>query len=510
MIADMYAIHRDQISRLAGEWIEKGALSFSLYGDDDIVDQWCMEDQPTPAARMNDREIVGHITISGQIAGRLSVVGAPETMQPALNDDAAVLSQLFTLEYEMDTMTTELIQNQDQLLAMYDIVRATRSAVTLPAIMSSVLENVAQLVPSETVFIWLQLPERPLLLTQVPDAAYSPAVLENLFARVVESGRSLLENGAVEHEPLPPGVNNTMSIPIGLDNAIIGILGLVNKRTGLFSTPERKLIEAIAQQTEAKIENTLLHEENIRQAKLQTEMDLARSVQLQLLPQNPPVVPGLDIAAHSEPALQVGGDFFDFVNLDQKPFVFTVGDVSGKGMSPALLMAMTRTVIRNSVRFMSNPLPQQVLDRTNEDLYEDFTEVSMFATVFMGHYVPETRLLTYANAGHSPVIYCPAGGPASLLAADGTAVGVLPVNLAENQQMTLNPGDMLIVATDGFSEARNQQDELFGYDRLLKLIASNAHHSAAELLQFLYDAVNSFAAGHAQDDDETIIVLKGV
>ena len=155
--------------------------------------------------------------------------------------------------------------------------------------------------------------------------------------------------------------------------------------------------------------------------------------------------------------LQVGGDFYDFLHLDGRPFTFTVGDISGKGLPAALLMAMTRTVIRAKVHDAPTPTPEHVVGRSNKELYDDFTEVNMFATVFVGQYQPLNREMLYANAGHSPVIYCPAGGKARLLKADGTAVGILPTSLSENQRLIFRPGDVLVVATDGLNEAHNEQ-----------------------------------------------------
>ena len=166
-----------------------------------------------------------------------------------------------------------------------------------------------------------------------------------------------------------------------------------------------------------------------------------------------------------------------------------MGDISGKGVPAALLMAMTRTVIRTKTNVESLPSSQVILSRTNEELYDDFTELSMFATVFVGQYDPVSRQLLYANAGHSPVIYCPAGGKARLLQADGTPVGVLPTSLSEDQYLNFSPGDVLVVATDGFSEARNADGKEFGYDELTALVQSLVNLPARILAEKLHQIV---------------------
>jgi sigma-B regulation protein RsbU (phosphoserine phosphatase) len=187
-----------------------------------------------------------------------------------------------------------------------------------------------------------------------------------------------------------------------------------------------------------------------------------------------------------------------------------LGDVSGKGMSAALLMAMTRTVIRSRANLQPMPMPETILSVSNEIMYDDFTQVGMFCTVFIGHYDPNRAEIWYANAGHSPVIYCPAGGLARLLEADGPALGTLPISLSENQVVSFQPGDLLIIATDGFNESRNFQGELWGIQRMLALIEKISDQPAHVIAERLFEAVDHFSEGHAQDDDQTLIVIKGV
>ena len=164
-----------------------------------------------------------------------------------------------------------------------------------------------------------------------------------------------------------------LALPIHLNGQIAGALVIVNKVNGPMASPDRKLGQAIANQAGAHLENVLFVERRVSEARLQTELQLARDVQMQLLPQQSPEVPGLDISGLCKPALQVGGDSYDFFARDDRQLHFCLGDVSGKGMSAALLMAMMRTTLRNAWQFDGHVSPATVIERTNANLYDDFT-----------------------------------------------------------------------------------------------------------------------------------------
>ena len=240
------------------------------------------------------------------------------------------------------------------------------------------------------------------------------------------------------------------------------------------------------------------------------ELQYAARIQLQLLPHTLPSIAGLELYAHSHPARQVGGDFYLIDRHGAGQYMLTIGDVSGKGIHAALLMAMAQAIIHAAVE--AHPQfaePWYILSRANKYLYEDFTQVDMFATIFACSYNPTTQLLIYANAGHSPVFYCPASGPAQLLPAEDPPIGILPELSPASITMPFAPGDILVMATDGLGEAHNVKGELFGYKRLATLIESLRQKSAQEIAEALFDAVKRFAAGCDQYDDQTVLIVKG-
>jgi sigma-B regulation protein RsbU (phosphoserine phosphatase) len=492
------------LASLAQAWLRAGATSFGIWEDDLPLMVWPAEQLPREGG------LVASIHVGGENAGELRVAGTEEPgAQVRLKADAGLVAQLIRLEDELQRMTEALIDRQDEQLALYDLTQSMRSQLHIDDALGVLARQAARLIPTQNTFAVFVPPAGLPKVVAYPAPFIEATTLLDLFECVRASGRELVLDTDDGAGLLATSIDNLLLVPIEIRGTVLAALGLLG-RPGGFTAPDRKLVRAIAGQAGAQIENVVLHQESVEQVKLQTEMDLARHVQVRLLPRVLPYVSGLDIFASSRPALQVGGDFYDFVWQPGRPFVFAVGDVTGKGLSSALVMAMTRTVIRGKASSLPPCAPDVVMRQANEDLYDDFTEVGMFATVFVGQYRAEGRELLYANSGHSPVIFCPANGSARLLEADDTAMGVLPVSISTVQRLQFDPGDMLVVATDGFSEAISVTGELLGYDRLLQVVEARRAASADEIGAALFDAVGAFADGHPQADDQTLVVIKGV
>jgi sigma-B regulation protein RsbU (phosphoserine phosphatase) len=507
---DILASQRMRLAALGEAWLAAGATTFGLRAEGRSLAHW-----PASAPAPEWPGLSAPILVGRTVVGELCVSGLDSpAAQSRLAVEAQMISRLAQLEGELDEMTAALIDAQDHLLALYDLAASTRSQLAVPDTLHILAREAARLAQAEGAFALLVGPAEPLLVEHHPEPLVDEALLLALFHQVQTSASALVVPAASAAEILgdSAGIRNLLFEPIRVRGNVIAGLGLLNKAGGDFGSPDLKLVQAIAEQAGVQIENVLLYQETLAQAKLQHEMELAARIQLALLPRHLPKVAGLELGAHSRPALQVGGDFYDLVAAPDRPFIFAVGDVSGKGMSAALLMAMTRTAIHSQASFLPRPTPQDVLSRSSRELYNDLTEVSMFVTVFIGQYEPRQRRLLYANAGHSPVVYCPAGGPARLLYADDPPLGVIPLDQPRGQELTLQVGDLLLVATDGYSEARNPAGEMFGYDRLLQSAEELARggQPAGDVAQTLLDAVTEFGAGQPQDDDQTLMVLRGV
>jgi sigma-B regulation protein RsbU (phosphoserine phosphatase) len=245
-------------------------------------------------------------------------------------------------------------------------------------------------------------------------------------------------------------------------------------------------------------------EEELRQ--LESELELSQVVQRALLPQQAPNIPGLNVAAFSHPAQIVSGDYFDFVPFKDGGHGFIMADVSGHGVSAGMLMTSLQTAFHTLIPAADSPL--DVLERINH-LYMHNIKFTTFVTIFFGKLNPATRTFTYANAGHnSAYLLRGADKEEVLLHPTGPAIGLMEGFLVHTEQVQLNPGDTLVLYTDGVTEAANPDGVQFGIDRLADVIRDNSDVSAEQLIQRLWKAVNTFTAGIQPVDDTTLVVAK--
>jgi len=244
--------------------------------------------------------------------------------------------------------------------------------------------------------------------------------------------------------------------------------------------------------------------------RLQKELEIARRVQLGLLPKIQPKVNGFDIAGSCIPALEVGGDYFDFVHLKGDNLGIAIGDVSGKGVPAAIYMTLTKGILQSYAE--EELSPKQVLTKVNHLMYRTI-ERSWYVSMFYAVLDPRRRLLRFARAGHNPAIVFRSGesGSRFLQTAGiglGLEVGEIFTKTLVEGELQLSPGDTLILYTDGFTEAMNSQLEEFGDRRFLDLLHRHNDGSAEQLVQHAFAEARDFAGEHPQHDDMTIVVLK--
>lgn len=237
------------------------------------------------------------------------------------------------------------------------------------------------------------------------------------------------------------------------------------------------------------------------------EMAEAAQIQANLIRREATAVAGLDIFHSCLPAREIGGDFYDFQQKGEQALNIAVADVSGKGMPAALLMTATRSALRSSAKMEQSPA--ETLTRVNSDLYDDLTETGRFVTLFLGQYDGQARQLTYANAGHALVIYCPTGERCRILEAPDAPIGVLDEYDFSQKAIRMDADDVLLVCSDGLFEARDRGSEQVGVDRFLQWVEQLAELPPESIGRRLLETVATFSQGRKQDDDQTLVILKG-
>jgi len=244
----------------------------------------------------------------------------------------------------------------------------------------------------------------------------------------------------------------------------------------------------------------------VEKERLERELELARELQQSILPREFPHLAGFSFAARSRPARQVGGDFYDVIPLSRGRVGLVMADVSDKGMAAALYMALTHSLIRAEARRRSSP--RQVLLSTHRLLLE-MGLAGMFVTVFYGVLDPEQSTLRYARAGHDcPLLFSPSSGECRSLTADGILLGyVKRVNL-EEAGVELHSGDLLVLYTDGITDANSPAGEFFGVERLRETVCAAGGLSAQGLCDLIFERVGQFQAGAMQHDDMALLVVK--
>jgi len=244
--------------------------------------------------------------------------------------------------------------------------------------------------------------------------------------------------------------------------------------------------------------------------RLQSEIQIAREVQNQLFPRAEPKMKTVRVTAACEPARMVSGDYYDYEVIGGQQIALAIGDVAGKGISAALLMATLQSSLRTHLNAsLDGRLSTSwLVARLNQHLHAT-TSAEKFATFFLGLYDEETSVLTYTNAGHVPPLLVRKGN-VQRLDVNGTVVGAFPFTDYGQSCVTLEEGDLLVCFTDGITEPENEYGEMFGEQRLIDLLAANAHRSEAEIVQIVLAGVRQWTASDELQDDMTLLLARRI
>jgi phosphoserine phosphatase RsbU/P len=297
-----------------------------------------------------------------------------------------------------------------------------------------------------------------------------------------------------------------LCLPIRSKNdEVIGVLQLLNKKAGPFTRANENLLAAISDHVALALENAQLHRDSLQKQRMERDLALARSIQIGLLPDRPPKLEGFDIAVSHRPSLEVGGDYYDFIPLTSDTILIVVADVEGKGVGSAMVMANLQATLHALLAHV------HALERLVESLSDMMladTRGQKFMTMFVALLDRSHRSLHYVNAGHVQPAVIRAKGGVDLLTEGGMVVGLFPGAKYERGHVKLHPGDIVVACTDGITEADNSDEQEFGSQRLIDMVAQERSLSAEQIVTSVLTEVDEFSRGGTHEDDRVIMVLK--
>ncbi len=299
---------------------------------------------------------------------------------------------------------------------------------------------------------------------------------------------------------------NILTLPIhNKAGKIIATLQLLNKAEGSFTEDDTDVLLTLSGQMAMSLENAQLHHDLLEKERLEREMALARGIQRSLLPETAPVIPGFDLAVLNEPCFEVGGDYYDFLSLGQNTLLVVIADVEGKGISSAMVMSNLQATLRALVLHLHSL--NDIAESVNKMILHD-TRGEKYMTMFMGLIDTRRKAIHYINCGHVPPVIVRPGSEPIELTEGGMVIGLFENVQFERGHIKFQPGDVLVLCTDGISEAMNPQSEEFGMDRIVTSVSQVMDRKAKEIVVKVCDDVTEYSKGGTHMDDKVMLAIK--
>lgn len=448
--------------------------------------------------------------------------GSDDQMPTLQDDDTATLTQ-YTIDAGVITPITEKpVSGREKklhryLTVLYDISSAIGTILDVDELVQTILVKTFDAFPQADLGVVLVRDEDDRM---VPKAMHSRSgkpeqdlrLSRTLIKTAVDQRQSILSLD-VQNDPRFDGSASIMSsmarsimcVPLVFRNQVLGLIQLeTHKKSRPFQQEDLMLLNGVGAEAAAAIQSARLHRQAVQMQLLRHDLEIAQTVQQHFLPAEMPQIEGYDFVAKYESALQVSGDFFDFIPFPDGQLGIVIGDVSGKGISAGLVMAKLTSELRFAA--LTDVDPAQVISRVNQVLCKKSIGM-IFATVMFLRLDPATGNCICANAGHLPGFYRSADGEVSeIFGATGMPVGIMADETYSSVAAPINPGDLLLLVTDGVTEAKDASGENFGFDRLKDVIKTVTPH-AEMVTQDLRLKITTFTSGQTKKDDIAIIAI---
>ena len=425
-----------------------------------------------------------------------------------------------TTSVSVDTREGKLLkESHKRLEIIYQVTEAIRSVFTLDELLERIMEIIVEVLHPDRGYLLLLDKETGELIPEVIKAPEGEEgreikISSSIVDRCMSEGIALLVSDAITDDRFAASesiianrIRTAMVAPIIYKSDTLGVV-YIDTRTRLmpFTQEELELLTGITNQAAMAIMNARLHAQLVEQHKLAREMEIARTIQMNLLPKVYPNLPGYDISAMSLPAKQVGGDYYDFLTLPDGRTGLAIADVSGKGVPAALLTATTRSYLQSEAQHGSSALDKTV-ETINRMVCRDVTN-DMYVTMALASLEPATGEIEYVNAGHTHPVLLTKRGEFRFLDKGGLFLGIGEDLTYESGTDAMEPGDLLLMYTDGVSDIQDLKGAQFGTDRLYEMLKELQPLPAEEIRNRIYQACVQHRGEADQFDDFTLILLK--
>ncbi len=329
-----------------------------------------------------------------------------------------------------------------------------------------------------------------------------------IIGHVIRTGRSVIAPDVRLDRRYVEGRPQTMSeiaVPLTSNDRVIGALNLESDRLFTYSQDDIEVLHFFAHAAGIAVEQAILHNQLIEKRRIENQLRIAREVQISLLPDSPPDLPGYEFAAINLPTWEIGGDCYDYIKFPTGTVGVTIADVSGKGVPAALIMATFRAALRTQVR--TDHELSHVMQAVNNLLLESIGRAAFVTSVY-GLFTPENGSFVYCNCGHNPPLLVNREAETKRLSCGGPALGVFHDAQFEMEAVQINPGDVLMLYTDGVVEVMDDQGHEFGEERLELILRNSKDLSAEEIVRAVVDQTRTFACQESYPDDFTIVVIR--
>ena len=413
----------------------------------------------------------------------------------------------------------------DKLRLLLDITKKISRSLDLQEVLNLVMDTLGSVIHYDAAGIYL-------LKCRTPSSDSGPAQgcvfhtetvrgydIDDLVELRLKMGEGIIGHVAVTGEPVispdvrsdPRYVNareetrSEMVAPIISNDEVIGVFDLESDRLNAYTPDDLQVLLLLASQVAIIIEKVMLHEELVEKKRLEGQLEVARQVQLELLPAHDPELAGFDICAWNFSTEEVSGDYYDWVSIYEDQIGIVIADVSGKGVPAALLMAFLRASLRAAIHI--GYAPHISMAKVNYLLWESI-ERNQFVTAFYGVLDATNRTLAYTNAGHNPPLLMDADGSAHFMDSGGVPLGMFRNTRYYEYYQAIQPGQLLVLYTDGVTEAMGENGEEYGRERLEAAVRAGRNLSSRDLITAIQQDVLAWTDGRGASDDMTFFIVK--